>query len=992
MASLACPAAIAIAITGETPTLLLLKRNTRRKNHDGIMRIDPLRHDTKWILVAPVRRSPRTASLARGPGFAVVAAVFLALVCAWGSPGIPNENILVFDPGEQVAQPSKGIRSVLAALEELGHPATLADSKGLESFFSQPKGFPRLLVLSHAGALSSPLRKAIDEYLTKGGDLLLVGDPSSGLSGGAPLGGGVGRYFQFQFAGEAKGAPLLDPSASFDAGSLPGGVTAATSWSLAKSESAESSASDIFGRWINWLPTVRDGVPVLGSVASTWISGKSSNRKKVAVISHLGIDPQGWTPAVVEKLLGPILTFHLSGIALLNAGPDRFHYSPDATKFSGGKLLNRNATPAKVGIVSEVWKIDETVNPVRREQTVTIPAGEVVDWRELLPAGAQQAGDYRLQISLRSGNGRLLDRQNARFSVSKLEPTTPGQSVSLKDGRFALNGRPWSCHGVNYWLPQVAGQPAFNLWHEYLMPALYDPDQVDADLGRISRSGLNSVVVAYRGIKEAPALKDFLWRCKKFGLRCMAFVQNAHPIDYNLDNLEAMIRAADLDKQPALFALDLAWEPHFGPEQDRHKLDGKWRQWVECQYGSPAKVMDVWKFSPLGKDGQLRGPTDKELTDDGEWRGMVAAYRRFADDLISDGYGRVTRKIKSICPNVLVGARTGYGGTANAFYDNCMAYDLVSGADHLDYISPEAYGLFGDWSGFEDGLLITEMARYAGRQSKPVIWMEYGSSALAVGENSWSPALLNLEKQADYYRNMTRLIDTTQSEGSFAWWWVGGYRVDEKSDFGLIGVTGKQRPAFDVLAKGASSRVYKPLPEPDEWVLVDRDLHPRGQSMILTSNREKFLALARAGKRVGFRSPLDGLTTGNFPLVGVGDTEYRGTGPLKGLNGEIHSVEVTDSHETDGTRQIRLHVLNTGRVAWDSDPGSNGRVTVELSEGGKTIAQQPVPNNIPGGADAVILLKQNLAPGSYVLTLTSQRTGRFGSPAAFEVTSQAGGH
>jgi hypothetical protein len=737
----------------------------------------------------------------------------------------------------------------------------------------------------------------------------------------------------------------------------------------------------------------------------------------VAVIGHLGIEPQAWTPAVVEKLLGPILAFDLSGIVLLNAGPDSFHYSPDDAKFCGGKLLNRNATPVQVSIVCELSKIGGPADPVRLEQTVAVPAGEVVDWREQLPDGAQQAGDYRLQISLRDGDGRLLDRQNARFSVSESEPTIPAQSVSVKGGRFSLDGRPWFCHGVNYWLPLVAGQPDFNMAHKYLMPALYDPDQVDADLGRISRSGLNSLVVFYQGIKQAPALKDLLWRCKKFGLRCMAFVENAHPIDYNLDDLDAMIRAAELDKQPALFALDLAWEPHLGPEQDRRKLDGKWRQWVECQYGSSAKAAEVWKFSPLDKDGQLRGPTDAELTADGEWRVMVAAYRRFADDLISEGYGRVARKIKSICPNVLVGARSGYGGTANAFYDNCMAYDLVSGADHLDYISPEAYGLVGDWSGFEDGLIITELARYAGRQSKPVVWMEYGNSALAVGEMAWSPALLNLEKQADYYRNMARLIDTTQSDGSFAWWWVGGYRVDEKSDFGLIDVTGDARPAFGVLAKSMPSLVYQTLPAPDEWLPADRDLHPRGQSMLMTGSREKFLALARAGKRVGFRSPLDGLNTGNFPLVGVGNAEHRGTGPLKGLNGEIHSVEVTDSPlakdtvfsveywrkllgavsgksgpgalETGSPHQIRLHVLNTGRVAWASEPDSEGRVAVELSAGGKVISRQPVPNNIPGGADAAIMFEQTLAPGSYVLALTSNRTGRFGSPAQLEVKPDA---
>ena len=75
---------------------------------------------------------------------------------------------------------------------------------------------------------------------------------------------------------------------------------------------------------------------------------------------------------------------------------------------------------------------------------------------------------------------------------------------------------------------------------------------------------------------------------------------------------------------------------------------------------------------------------------------MVAAYRRFADDLIGRGYGEVARFVRSIDPNHLLGARTGFGGTGQAWPVPMMPFDLASGAAHLDFTSPEGYALAGD--------------------------------------------------------------------------------------------------------------------------------------------------------------------------------------------------------------------------------------------------------------------------------------------------------
>ena len=903
----------------------------------------------------------------------------------------PIKNLVVFNPKEQTKNPSPFSRQLLAALRDLKHPASLADEKQLKIFFALPKESRRLLILTGAGMLSPRLRHAVDQYLEQGGDLLVVGNPSEGLTQGNPLGGITGRYFTYEAREGDRAIPLLNPPAQLTLSGLPGPLTAATAFPQAKAASAESPSLN-FGRWINWLPMQSGEVPLLGSLASTWISGKKSQPDQVSVFSHLGISGQFSNLKMLEKLLDPILSYHEAGIALLNAGPSAFHFSPEDEKSWGGRMLNRNAAPQQVSVEYQLKKTGAG-KIASGGRILDLPPGQAVDWKEAITPKPVDEGDYLLQMDVRGHDGKLVDRQFSRFTVTKLKPVPSLQAVTIKNGHFMLNGHPWFFRGVHYWLPQVVGQPDAKMWLEYLMPAFYNPDQVERDLRAMVAGGMNSVVVSYRDIQEASGLKDFLARCERQGLRAMVFIENAHPLKFDLAKLRAMILAAELGKQPALFAMDLAWEPHLGYEKDRQVLNAAWGKWIVSQYGTVATAESIWKFSIPGDSGSVQGPTDDELMEDGPWKVMVAAYRRFLDDQISLGYGEVTRTVKALCPNVLLGARTGYGGTGHfTEIDRRVPFDLVSGADHLDYISPEAYGLQGDWSGFQDGFLITEAARYAGRYNKPVVWMEYGKSALTVGSATWSPQQLNLKVQADYYQNMARLIKETQADGAFAWWWVGGYRTVERSDFGLMDITGIPRPAFRILANtGQPSGIAW---KPDTWISIDRDLHPRGLSMLIRSNREKFLQLLGEGKRVGFSSPSDKLTTENFPLVGVGNAGYHGAGPIKGLNGEIYSVEVTAPAQSSPVAQntgvpfkIRLHVLNTGRVAWSSDPGSGGCVAVELVAHGKTIALKPVSKDIPGGGDEreEFTLREKLPPGPYILTLTSKRTGRFGLPVTFEV-------
>jgi hypothetical protein len=80
------------------------------------------------------------------------------------------------------------------------------------------------------------------------------------------------------------------------------------------------------------------------------------------------------------------------------------------------------------------------------------------------------------------------------------------------------------------------------------------------------------------------------------------------------------------------------------PNTGRMVLDPDWRAWVNDQYGSLANAQQIWAFTPpVDSTGQLTNPLDDQIENDGPWRIMVAAYRRFLDDYLGRNLGAIAR-------------------------------------------------------------------------------------------------------------------------------------------------------------------------------------------------------------------------------------------------------------------------------------------------------------------------------------------------------------
>ena len=81
-------------------------------------------------------------------------------------------------------------------------------------------------------------------------------------------------------------------------------------------------------------------------------------------------------------------------------------------------------------------------------------------------------------------------------------------------------------------------------------------------------------------------------------------------------------------------------------------LDPDWRAWVNDQYGSAAKPNSPGASPRLSmRSGQLTNPLDDQMQNDGPWRIMVAAYRRFLDDYLGRNLGVIARQIRRSDPD-----------------------------------------------------------------------------------------------------------------------------------------------------------------------------------------------------------------------------------------------------------------------------------------------------------------------------------------------------
>ena len=513
------------------------------------------------------------------------------------------------------------------------------------------------------------------------------------------------------------------------------------------------------------------------------------------------------------------------------------------------------------------------------------------------------AGLYKIRCTLLS-DGKVIDHTEHDFRVLTCESQKAFHSITVKNGEFMLDGSIWRGIGINYWPLYSSSVEPDDFFKSWLDPARYSPELIERDLSLLAKCGFNLISIACTQPSQAGSLMDFLARCKAHDIMVNIYL-GVHPLKDDCAHAIELIRAARLEHNSAVFAYDLGWEVHVGNESARRSWDKQWQDWVIEQYGSIENAANEWAYRPQMNGDVIAGPTDDQLLNDGDWHLMVAAYRRFWDDFLCERYAKLVRKIRLSDKRHLLGARTGWAGCGQPMAVAGFAADLASGAIHLDFISPEYPSMEAQWPACLDGGLTTAYARFVGG-GKPVYWAEYGMNLLAYGTAS-NPQ----SAQADQFRNIYRTLAASNANAGAAWWYPGGYRVDEQSDWGIFNPDYTPRPA--ALVPAAKLWPIK-CKKPDSYINIDRDLYVRGYAGIFAAHKAEYINRTMSGQTVALRTEATGSDSSNVPLVAVGNVPCNGHNPPKYLNSqlEIKSVERVD------TRCVHLSILagNTGEAKW----------------------------------------------------------------------------
>jgi hypothetical protein len=523
-------------------------------------------------------------------------------------------------------------------------------------------------------------------------------------------------------------------------------------------------------------------------------------------------------------------------------------------------------------------------------------------------------------------------------------------------GEFTIGGKRWFAHGINFWPLCVSGlepEPYFLHWLE---KDFYMPELIEQDLSTLETMGVNMVSIQYNSLDQAPQLRDFVARCELHGIKANIFLFSANPIvpsaddDLSKRQFVEMLKAADLAGFSSVFAYDLAWEPIVGKYESRRNFDHLWEAWIVEQYGSVEHAEKAWGMPVNRRDGKVTAAYDDQISKDGPQRPMVAAYRRFTDDLISRRYREVVRIIHSIDNTHLVGARSGYGGTGTNWATESLQFQLTAGSAHLDFISPEGYGYGPD--NISDAAFISQFGRWASN-GKPVIWSEFG-------QHVWLGGDLALVAQGKLYQSFADMVLKTGGNGWAGWWFPGGYRVDEHSDYGIVAPDSSLRPSAQVLRDTADALKKGGALAKSETIKVNIDESTQGLAAAVIRHSKEFGEAYNAGRLLQIEGRAGKVTSTTCPYTGVGAVPYEAPMPPEFLDAEV---------AVDGDN---VKVYNTGEAAWDVNDCS----LVAITPGGERIV---------GSFDAeprrlAFSTTEKFEPGTK-LVVRSMRFGDFGERA-----------
>jgi len=607
------------------------------------------------------------------------------------------------------------------------------------------------------------------------------------------------------------------------------------------------------GEWRGSLATLRLALPGNGNAGGIWAAWTPT-------------DPSFYEQPAVRRRLTQTAQRMRDGLFLAEGGANFYTYFPGQPVTLGARVVNLGEPngEARSGKMT-VAVTDSSGRVMTKRSWPLTPAGGGSAAEEYIwnPPAAWPARGYTVTTTL-TENGQVVDRLTQPLNVW-MPPVRPDWVGITPDGHFALDGRRWRVNGVNYMPSSGIGQEEPALFEQWLSAAAYDPAVAERDLTHIEGLGLNAVsVFLYDGSIPAQNLLDLLRRCREHHLRVnlsLRPVVSNYLQEADRDEAErrawqtfsAIITYYHLAQNNTVFAYDIDWEPDFARYGRQRRTDADWAAWTSAHYGSVAAAEAAWGVpAPRDSQGHLTGPSGKSLIQaGGPETKLIAAYRRFLDDWLAETYGIPARRIRALAPHQYVSFRM-TGASDPLGDDGGESYQFEGLARALDFLSPESYGQVGT----RDGDLAIPFRVAYGRSvapHAPILWAETGMSVWNLGLGADDPDAL--ATQGASYAKFYDLARSSGADGIVWWWYPGGFRVGENSDFGLINPDGTDRPATAVVRREGRGFLAAPSPPvPDVWLDYDRDQHPDGTVGVFRALKTPFADALARGQHPGLRA------------------------------------------------------------------------------------------------------------------------------------------
>jgi hypothetical protein len=331
-------------------------------------------------------------------------------------------------------------------------------------------------------------------------------------------------------------------------------------------------------------------------------------------------------------------------------------------------------------------------------------------------------------------------------------------------------------------------------------------------------------------------------------------------------------------------------------------------------------------------------------------------------------------------------------------------FTLTATPKHVDFFCMEGYSFRPGGTGPNAAGFVNRYIHFTSG-GKPHLWIEFGGDAW--NNVAMQPGEREMADQAESHELIHRAALRTGAKGSAPWWWAGGYRVSERSDYGILNPDGTLRPSGRLLQQYAKwFQTPREYPKSDIWFTMDRDAQAGSHWWIAFNTGAEAYGKAEAdGKQLGVRSPATGTTSADTPLLAVGNTPYNGRNPPKYLNAEFNwfRIRIGDGPWIEVANGARIRVPrnrpivasvsagNLQEATWLTPEHCQGKLgAVYLASTGESQLdfKQPIPKDTAYLEDADFGETLSLTDGvstetKVVLQMTAEDRAWFGEKLRF---------